>query len=360
MLGARQRDRRERGRIGHLDHPRRGRVHPEEDGPGESHGPQHVRQRIDPWRRAGGLWSKCGGRASRQRRRSGRSGRRSGWRVMVRVHEADHTLRAGGRADGDSERDLPTLGRRRRAVRVAVRAGPLRRVGAAPHRAGRRRAGPGRPRRGVWHRHRRPHGRRRSARPRPRRRGWTCNEAMLDVARRVRPEIEWRQGDAAHLPFPDGSFDVALCQMAFMFFPDRTRVLREMARVVTAGWHGGLLGPEPPRRTAGLCAVRGDGRAARRARGQEPSRGVLRQRRPRRAATAWSRRRDCSSRRRGPTWGGSGVPRSTPSSPPRWRARRCASGSATRSTRASAKRRASCSGLHARPVARPRSRSKAT
>jgi SAM-dependent methyltransferase len=64
--------------------------------------------------------------------------------------------------------------------------------------------------------------------------GLDVNEAMLDVARRVRPEIEWRQGDAAHLPFADGAFDVALCQMAFMFFPDRTRVLREMARVVTA------------------------------------------------------------------------------------------------------------------------------
>jgi ubiquinone/menaquinone biosynthesis C-methylase UbiE len=65
--------------------------------------------------------------------------------------------------------------------------------------------------------------------------GVDLNEAMLSVARRLRPEIEWQQGDAAQLPFPDGSFDVALCQMAFMFFPDRGRVLREMARVVTAG-----------------------------------------------------------------------------------------------------------------------------
>ena len=64
--------------------------------------------------------------------------------------------------------------------------------------------------------------------------GLDINEAMLAVARRVRPEVEWRQGDAARLPFPDGAFDVALCQMAFMFFPDRGVVLREMARVVTA------------------------------------------------------------------------------------------------------------------------------
>jgi ubiquinone/menaquinone biosynthesis C-methylase UbiE len=65
--------------------------------------------------------------------------------------------------------------------------------------------------------------------------GLDLNEAMLAVARRVRPEIGWRQGDAATLPFPDGSFDAVLCQMALMFFPDRARALGEMRRVVTAG-----------------------------------------------------------------------------------------------------------------------------
>jgi ubiquinone/menaquinone biosynthesis C-methylase UbiE len=65
--------------------------------------------------------------------------------------------------------------------------------------------------------------------------GLDLNAAMLGVARRLRPELEWHQGDAARLPFADGEFDVALCQMAFMFFPDRARGLREMARVVTAG-----------------------------------------------------------------------------------------------------------------------------
>lgn len=64
--------------------------------------------------------------------------------------------------------------------------------------------------------------------------GLDLNEAMLTVARRLRPDLEWRQGDAAELPFPDASFDVALCQSALMFFPDRAKALREMARVVTA------------------------------------------------------------------------------------------------------------------------------
>ena len=44
--------------------------------------------------------------------------------------------------------------------------------------------------------------------------GVDLNEAMLSVARRVRADIDWRQGDAASLPFADGSFDVVLSQMA--------------------------------------------------------------------------------------------------------------------------------------------------
>jgi SAM-dependent methyltransferase len=64
--------------------------------------------------------------------------------------------------------------------------------------------------------------------------GLDLNEAMLIVARRVRPDLEWRQGDAAELPFEDASFDRVLCQMALMFFPDRVRAIAEMARVVKA------------------------------------------------------------------------------------------------------------------------------
>ncbi|MGH2554222.1 MAG: class I SAM-dependent methyltransferase [Actinomycetota bacterium] len=63
--------------------------------------------------------------------------------------------------------------------------------------------------------------------------GLDLNENMLVVARRLRPDIEWRQGDAAELPFPDGSFDAVLCQAALMFVPDPVRALGEMARVVS-------------------------------------------------------------------------------------------------------------------------------
>jgi SAM-dependent methyltransferase len=65
--------------------------------------------------------------------------------------------------------------------------------------------------------------------------GLDLNEGMLAVAGRLRPDIEWRQGDAAELPFEAGSFDAVLCQAALMFFPDRVGALREMARVATPG-----------------------------------------------------------------------------------------------------------------------------
>jgi SAM-dependent methyltransferase len=55
---------------------------------------------------------------------------------------------------------------------------------------------------------------------------------MLAVAARVEPDVEWHRGDAADLPFPDERFDAALCQMAFMFFPDPDEAIGEMHRVV--------------------------------------------------------------------------------------------------------------------------------
>ena len=65
--------------------------------------------------------------------------------------------------------------------------------------------------------------------------GLDLNPAMLEVAARIRPDIEWRQGDASALPFEDESFDAVLCQSAVFFFPDVDRAFSEMARVVRRG-----------------------------------------------------------------------------------------------------------------------------
>jgi ubiquinone/menaquinone biosynthesis C-methylase UbiE len=65
--------------------------------------------------------------------------------------------------------------------------------------------------------------------------GVDVNGAMLWVARARLPELEWREGSVLALPFADGEFDVAFCQLGLQFFPDRLVALREMRRVLTPG-----------------------------------------------------------------------------------------------------------------------------
>ena len=62
--------------------------------------------------------------------------------------------------------------------------------------------------------------------------GLDPNPGMLAVANELGPAIEWRQGSAEAIPFPDGSFDVVVSQFGLMFFRDRTQALREMLRVL--------------------------------------------------------------------------------------------------------------------------------
>ncbi len=75
--------------------------------------------------------------------------------------------------------------------------------------------------------------------------GVDLNDAMLAVARRLSPDIDWRQGDAAALPYPDDGFDAVVCQMAMMFFPDPAGALAEMARVARPGGTVAVLVPAP-------------------------------------------------------------------------------------------------------------------
>lgn len=63
------------------------------------------------------------------------------------------------------------------------------------------------------------------------------NQAMLDEAAAAgTPQgVQWRQADAAALPFGDGSFDAVVCQFGAMFFPDRGRAFAEARRVLRPG-----------------------------------------------------------------------------------------------------------------------------
>jgi ubiquinone/menaquinone biosynthesis C-methylase UbiE len=65
--------------------------------------------------------------------------------------------------------------------------------------------------------------------------GVDLNPAMLQVARRLRPDLDWREGDAAALPFESGAFDVVLCQSALFFFPDVPAAVADMGRVLCPG-----------------------------------------------------------------------------------------------------------------------------
>ena len=65
--------------------------------------------------------------------------------------------------------------------------------------------------------------------------GLDLNAGMLAVARNVFNQggpVNWVEGSALDLPFPSGHFDVILCQLGLQFFPDQSRALFEMRRVV--------------------------------------------------------------------------------------------------------------------------------
>lgn len=65
--------------------------------------------------------------------------------------------------------------------------------------------------------------------------GLDVNEGMLAVARRMAPNVDWRQGAAENLPFEDSSFDAVVSQFALMFFEDKPTALAEMMRVLVPG-----------------------------------------------------------------------------------------------------------------------------
>jgi ubiquinone/menaquinone biosynthesis C-methylase UbiE len=69
--------------------------------------------------------------------------------------------------------------------------------------------------------------------------GLDINAGMLAVARSIPtgngPPIEWMEASALELPFPDGAFDLVLCQLGLQFFPDRSSALNEMFRVLVTG-----------------------------------------------------------------------------------------------------------------------------
>ena len=61
------------------------------------------------------------------------------------------------------------------------------------------------------------------------------NRAMLEVARRAEPRVDWREATAESIPADDEAFDHTVSQFAAMFFTDRLQAIEEMARVTAVG-----------------------------------------------------------------------------------------------------------------------------
>ena len=60
-------------------------------------------------------------------------------------------------------------------------------------------------------------------------------EEMVALARRSHPQIRFRQADAEHLPFPNGSFDAIVGNLVINHLPDPDLAIREFARVMAPG-----------------------------------------------------------------------------------------------------------------------------
>ena len=59
---------------------------------------------------------------------------------------------------------------------------------------------------------------------------------MIAVARRIAPEIDWREGNAAALPLREGEqFDFVVCHQGLQFFPDKKAAAAEMRRALAPG-----------------------------------------------------------------------------------------------------------------------------
>jgi ubiquinone/menaquinone biosynthesis C-methylase UbiE len=75
--------------------------------------------------------------------------------------------------------------------------------------------------------------------------GLDISKSFVDIARqnaaRAGVAIRFEHGDAAHMPFRDGSFDFAVCTAAFKNFSDPVGALDEIHRVLKPGGRASII-----------------------------------------------------------------------------------------------------------------------
>jgi ubiquinone/menaquinone biosynthesis C-methylase UbiE len=83
----------------------------------------------------------------------------------------------------------------------------------------------------------------------------TFVEIARSNARAANVTVDFRQGDAARMPFPDASFDLVVCQAAFKNFTRPQKAIDEMFRVLKPG---GTAHIQDMRKDADAAAVRAE------------------------------------------------------------------------------------------------------
>jgi SAM-dependent methyltransferase len=73
-------------------------------------------------------------------------------------------------------------------------------------------------------------------------------EAMISLARRLHPQLEFRQGNAEALPFPDGAFDAVVANFVLLHLGRPEQATAEFARVLAPGGRVGLTVWDAPER----------------------------------------------------------------------------------------------------------------
>ena len=75
--------------------------------------------------------------------------------------------------------------------------------------------------------------------------GLDISEAFVRIARRNAQEagvpVDFRHGNASKMPFPDASFDFAVCTAAFKNFSDPIGALNEIHRILTPGGRASIF-----------------------------------------------------------------------------------------------------------------------
>jgi ubiquinone/menaquinone biosynthesis C-methylase UbiE len=75
--------------------------------------------------------------------------------------------------------------------------------------------------------------------------GLDISHTFVEIASKKASEagvrVDFRQGNASSMPFPDNTFDLLLCRAAFKNFGEPVRALQEMCRVLKPGGRGLII-----------------------------------------------------------------------------------------------------------------------